>query len=60
MGEGGVLMMETTNVTPAPAIADYALYKTQLQQNSTSRISLSITEAIKEAAKVEDRRAKFY
>ena len=53
-------MMETTNLTPAPAIADYALYKTQLQQNNTSRISLYINEAIKEAAKVEDRRAKFY
>ncbi|SFD15404.1 peptidylprolyl isomerase [Spirosoma endophyticum] len=60
VGEGGVLMMETTNLTPAPAIADYALYKTQLQQNNTSRISLYINEAIKEAAKVEDRRAKFY
>ncbi|GAB4040675.1 peptidylprolyl isomerase [Spirosoma jeollabukense] len=60
VGEGGVLMMETTNLTPAPAIADYALYKTQIQQNNTSRISLYINEAIKEAAKVEDRRAKFY
>jgi peptidyl-prolyl cis-trans isomerase D len=60
VGEGGVLMMETANVTPAPTIADYALYKTQLQQNNTSRISLYINEAIKEAAKVEDRRAKFY
>ena len=60
VGEGGVLMMETANLTPAPAIADYALYKTQLQQNNTSRISLYINEAIKEAAKVEDRRAKFY
>ncbi len=60
VGEGGVLMMETTKLTLAPAVADYALYKTQLQQNNTSRIGFYINEAIKEAAKVEDRRAKFY
>jgi peptidyl-prolyl cis-trans isomerase D len=59
-GEAGVLVLETTKVTPAPPVADYALYKTQLQQNSTSRMSFYINEAIKEAAKVEDRRAKFY
>ena len=60
IGEGGVLMMETTSITPAPAVADYAMYKTQIQQNNTSRISLYINEAIKDAAKVEDKRAKFY
>ncbi|WP_460915441.1 peptidylprolyl isomerase [Spirosoma areae] len=59
-GEGGVLVMETVALTPAPAVADYALYKTQLQQNNTSRVGFYINEAIKEAAKVEDRRAKFY
>lgn len=60
VGEGGVLVMETTSLTPAPAIADYGLYKTQIQQNNTSRMSFYVNEAIKEAAKVEDRRAKFY
>ena len=59
-GEGGILVMETTALNPAPAIADYALYKTQIQQNNTQRIGFYINEAIKEAAKVEDRRAKFY
>ena len=59
-GEGGVLVMETTSLTPASAVADYALYKTQIQQNNTSRIGFYINEAIKDAAKVEDRRAKFY
>ena len=60
IGDGGVLMMETTSLTSAPAIADYNLYKTQIQQNVQSRLGLSINEAIKEAAKVDDRRAKFY
>ncbi|GAB4008537.1 peptidylprolyl isomerase [Spirosoma sp. KCTC 42546] len=60
IGEGGVLIMETASLTPAPAVADYTMYKTQIQQNNTSRVSFYINEAIKEAAKVEDRRSKFY
>ncbi|MBC3784268.1 peptidylprolyl isomerase [Spirosoma utsteinense] len=60
VGESGVLVLETTRITPAPAVADYAIYKTQLQQNNASRTGFYINEAIKEAAKVEDRRAKFY
>jgi peptidyl-prolyl cis-trans isomerase D len=60
VGESGVLVMETTSITPAPGVADYSVYKTQLQQNGASRTSFYINEAIKENAKVEDRRAKFY
>ena len=59
-GDGGVLMVETANIAPAPPVADYSLYKTQLQQNANSRMGFYINEAIKDAAKVEDRRAKFY
>lgn len=59
-GESGVLVMETTRVTPAPAIADYTVYKTLLQQNLTQRTSFFINEAIKDASNIEDRRAKFY
>lgn len=59
-GEAGVLIVETTRVTPAAPIADYAVYKNMLQQNSASRTGFYINEAIKEAAKVEDRRAKFF
>ncbi|WP_420147957.1 peptidylprolyl isomerase [Spirosoma sp.] len=59
-GENGVLIVETTSITPAPPVADYAQYKNQIQQNNASRIGFYINEAIKDAAKVEDRRAKFY
>lgn len=59
-GDAGVIVMETQQLTPAPAIADYTAYKNQLQQNATARLGLAINEAIKEAAKVEDRRAKFF
>ncbi len=59
-GEGGVLVMETSRVAPAPTIADYTVYKTLLQQNMTQRTSFFINEAIKDASNIEDRRAKFY
>ncbi|MFO7257067.1 MAG: SurA N-terminal domain-containing protein [Bacteroidota bacterium] len=59
-GENGVIIMETTAKTIAPAIADYGLYKTQLQQARANRTSFSIADAIKEAAGIEDRRYKFY
>ena len=60
VGESGVLIMETTKLTPAGTVADYAQYKNLLQQNTASRTSFYINEAIKEASKVEDRRAKFF
>lgn len=59
-GEAGVLIVETSRVTPAPAIADYGIYKNMIQQNSASRTGFYINEAIKEVAKIEDRRAKFF
>lgn len=59
-GDGGVLIVETSKLTPAPPVADYALYKNQIQQNTSARTSFYINEAIKEAAKIEDRRARFY
>ncbi|TAE33567.1 MAG: peptidylprolyl isomerase [Cytophagales bacterium] len=59
-GEAGVLIMETTKLTPAGTVADYTQYKNLLQQNVASRTSFYINEAIKEASKVEDRRAKFF
>ncbi|KAA9355214.1 peptidylprolyl isomerase [Larkinella humicola] len=59
-GDAGVLIVETNSVTPAPTVADYTVYKTQLQQNASSRTGFMINEAIRESAKVKDRRAKFY
>jgi peptidyl-prolyl cis-trans isomerase D len=59
-GENGVIIMETTAKTIAPAIADYGLYQTQLQQARANRTSFSISDAIKEAAGIEDRRYKYY
>ncbi|GAB3328669.1 SurA N-terminal domain-containing protein [Larkinella ripae] len=59
-GDAGVLIVETTKLTPAPAVADYAIYKNQLQQNASSRAGFMINEAIRDNSNVKDRRAKFY
>jgi peptidyl-prolyl cis-trans isomerase D len=58
-GENGVLVIEMQNKTVAPAIADYAIYKAQLEQSARSR-SFNIAEAIKEKAGIVDKRYKFY
>lgn len=59
-GEGGVLIVEPTRIAPAPNVADYAMYKTSIQQNQGQRTTVYVNEAIKEAANITDRRAKFY
>jgi peptidyl-prolyl cis-trans isomerase D len=59
-GENGVVVIELKNKTVAPEIADYSNQKTQLIQTMTSRSSYTISEALKEAAKIEDKRYKFF
>lgn len=59
-GENGVLIMEVQNKTVAPEVADYSPYELPIQQNAQTRSSFNIAEAIKENAKIEDKRYKFY
>ncbi len=59
-GESGVLVMEPTRIAPAPNVADYAMYKTMIQQNQGQRTTVYVNEAIKAAANIVDRRAKLY
>lgn len=59
-GDNGVVIVELQNKTIAPALNDYAAYKTQLEQNSQNRSSFSIAEAIKEKSDIEDKRYKFF
>jgi peptidyl-prolyl cis-trans isomerase D len=59
-GENGVLVIEVQNKTVAPAIADYSVYKTQLNSQNANRGSYAIAEALKDAAKIEDNRYKFF
>ena len=60
VGENGVLIIEMQNKTIAPAVGDYAMFKTQALQNLNNRGGFNIAEAIKDAAKIEDQRYKFY
>jgi peptidyl-prolyl cis-trans isomerase D len=52
--------MEVQNKTVAPEVADYSPYEAPLQQTVQTRSSFNIAEAIKENAKIEDKRYKFY
>jgi len=59
-GENGVLIIELQNKTIAPAVGDYTTFKNQLLQGLNGRSSFGIAEAIKEAAKIEDKRYRFF
>ncbi|MCZ2471356.1 peptidylprolyl isomerase [Aquirufa ecclesiirivi] len=59
-GDNGVFIAEKTAVVAAPALADYTTYKTQIQSMGIQRASYYINEAIKDNAKIVDKRYKFY
>jgi len=59
-GENGVVIVELSNKTIAPAIGDYSMFKNQLKQSLDGRIGFNIAEALKDAAKIEDNRYKFF
>lgn len=59
-GENGVLVAELQNKTVAPAVGDYTMFKNQLLQGLNGRVGYSISEALKEGAKIEDKRYKYF
>jgi peptidyl-prolyl cis-trans isomerase D len=59
-GDGGVFVVEGTAISPAPAIADYGQYKSTLLNSVKGRASYFSAEAIKDAAKITDNRARFF
>ena len=59
-GENGVVIIEVQNKTVAPAVGDYSMFKTQLLQNQTGRVTSNVPEALKKAADVTDNRYKFF
>jgi peptidyl-prolyl cis-trans isomerase D len=59
-GDNGVAIVELINIIPAPEIADYAVYKTQLQQQRAGREDYNVDEALKKSANIEDDRYKFF
>ncbi|MBT9392246.1 SurA N-terminal domain-containing protein [Hymenobacter sp. NST-14] len=59
-GEQGVLIVEPTSTTPAPAAADVQAARQQLAAQRTARADGLIYEAIKQQANVTDNRSKFF
>ncbi len=60
IGERGVVVADVQNKTIAPGMGDYSMFKTQLQQTLNNRGGYYVVEALKEAAKIEDNRYKFF
>jgi len=60
IGERGVVVADVQNKTVAPGMGDYAMFKTQLQQAQNNRGGYYVVEALKDAAKIEDNRYKFF
>lgn len=60
IGENGVIVADLQNKTSAPANGDFSMFREQLKQAQSSRGGYFITEALKEAAKIEDKRYKFF
>ena len=59
-GENGVFILEVQNKTIAPEITDVTQFKSELEQGNVNRSSYFIAEAIKDNAKIEDKRYKVH
>ena len=59
-GENGVVIADLQNKTVAPAMGDFSIFKNQLLQQLNNRGGYNVTEALRDAAKVEDKRYKFF
>ena len=59
-GQGGVLVVELTQLSPAPEINDFANVKDQMRATLTSRVENNAFEAIKEKAEIKDNRVRFF
>lgn len=59
-GENGAIILELSNKTIAPAIGEYSMFKNQIKQSLDGRVGFNIAEALKDAAKIDDKRYKFF
>jgi len=60
IGENGVIVADLQNKTVAPAIGEFGIFKSQLVQNQINRGGYYVTQTLKDAAKVVDKRYKFF
>ncbi len=59
-GNTGVFKIEIVKKTEAPKLDNYSTYANTLKNNSAGRVNTSVYNALKDAAKIEDKRATFY
>lgn len=59
-GNGGVLIVQTLSITNAPEITNYEPFKSTILNSSSSQNDFFINEAIRDKAKIEDNRYKYY
>ncbi len=59
-GARGVYMAEAVSITPAQEMPDYTQQKDQQEQAIRGRVQGSVFQSLKDGAKLDDRRAKFY
>lgn len=59
-GENGVVLVENVNKVEAPGINDFSIFGNQLKQTMDNRGGFQITEALKDGAKIEDKRYRFF
>lgn len=57
-GENGVYMIQVTKVTPAVALDNYQAAANRIEQQKSSAVNSKLYNALKEAADIEDNRAR--
>ncbi|MEW7277830.1 peptidylprolyl isomerase [Aquimarina sp. 2201CG1-2-11] len=60
IGNNGVYVIEVTKNTPANGLDTYMSYVAQTSKTQIGAVDSKVFEALKEAAEIEDKRAKFY
>lgn len=60
IGNRGVFVIKLKNKTPAPELPEYTQQAQEQQQMTRGRVQGQVFNSLKESAKVDDRRAKFY
>jgi len=59
-GNTGVFKIEIVKKTEAPKLDNYSVYANALKTSAAGRVNTSVYNALKDAAKIEDKRASFY
>ena len=59
-GNTGIFKIEIVKKTDAPKLDNYSTYANTLKNNAAGTVNTAVYNALKEGAKIEDKRATFY